>query len=79
MAPELDIRFKLILKTKDSDIDLSSPENRAVINPLLNELWDSGNSNAGYWIDAYANENLVVTINEKDIKFWDDFSPYIPE
>ncbi|MEK5357798.1 hypothetical protein [Paenibacillus sp. FSL L8-0709] len=79
MMQELDIRFKLILQTRDSDIDLSSTENREMISPLLNEQWDAGNQNTGYWIDSYTNENIVVTLKDKDIDFWDDYLASIIE
>lgn len=76
---DLNVRFKLIFKTRDSDIDLSSAENRAIINPLLNDLWDSGNHTAGYWVDSYVHDNVVVTVSEDKVEFWDDYVDADPE
>ncbi|MBP1931825.1 hypothetical protein [Ammoniphilus resinae] len=67
-------RYRVIFQTKDSDIDLSTPENKKAIQmPSLYNAWEMGNDDKGLWEDNHTGERFVLSFSGEDVSFWDDY------
>lgn len=76
-APELNLRYKLLLQTSNADLDFNDENIRNMVDPRLLQEWDRGNKNVGLWMDdVTSNEEdtrILIRIGEQSPRFWDDF------
>jgi hypothetical protein len=71
--PEQNYRFRVFFETRDSDIDLTLPENKEVIQlPSLFEAWENGLSKVAMWEDNYTGERFATEFKD-EMRMMDEF------